>query len=262
MNRYAATLLGQPGVAQGAMSNPFATAFLHQLPGSALGLAINQSPVVGTQILGKLEITYLPSKGFQGFITRASQSSLGRQFPRLPLIGRKIAAYYASRYRRMIVPVRLDQGGTLADELLQGGSVVLNRYAAGRLIGSRTIEVVRGSYGVLFKNRALWAGSTFSGIIGGALQVYDDWDNPYLTGGQKTSRAIISTGISFTAAYAGAKIGAVIGTAIEPGGGTAIGTVAGAIIGFSLGLVGEMWGTPRIFELTGDVPERRLAPLP
>jgi hypothetical protein len=255
--------MGPPGVAEAAGGNPLATALWHQVPGTIAGLAIDLVPasrLVETQVWGLIEMSHLPITGVSGLVSRFTTSRVGQALTRLPWgIGEKIAARYAGRSRSIMLEMRLDKGGSLVDELLGSSAVVSSRFANAKLLKQWEVSVIeRGTYGGLFKNRALWAGATFSGIASGAFQLYDDWGNPYLTGPRKTSRVIISGLTSFAAAYAGAKMGAAIGTAIEPGGGT----VGGAIGGFILGLTVELWGTPRIFELIGAVPERKLAPLP
>jgi hypothetical protein len=245
------------------MGNPLVEALWHQVPGTALGLAIDLAPasrVAETQLWGLIEISYLPTRGLAGAVSRFSTSRFGQAFTRLPFgFGEKVAAKYASRYRSLLVEMRLDKGGSLVDELLGSSAVVSSQFANARLLKQWKVPIFeRGAYGTLFKNRALWAGATFSGIAGGAIQLFDDWDNPYLTGRQKSIRVFISSAMSLAAAYAGAKIGAAIGTMIEPGGGT----VGGAVGGFMLGLVAELWGAPQIYEWVGAAPERDLAPLP
>jgi len=263
LNRYAVTSMGQVGVGEGAGGDPLAIALWHQVPGTIAGVAIDLAPasrVAETQLWGLIEMSHLPVTGLSGMVSRFTTSRAGQALTRLPWgAGDWIAAKYAGRSRNIMLEMRLDKGGSLADELLAGGGVVSSRYASARLLRQWEESVIeRGTYGGLFKNRALWAGATFSGIASSAFQIYDDWGNPYLTGQQKTSRVIISGFTSLAAAYAGAEIGAKIGTLIEPGGGT----IGGAIGGFTLGLTVELWGTPWIFEWVGATPKRDLAPLP
>ncbi|MBP8003110.1 MAG: RHS domain-containing protein [Chloroflexi bacterium] len=266
LNRYAAAPLSQPGVYQATMNNGVATAFGHQIPGTALGVAIELSPasrVIGKEVWGEIEEKFLSTTGVAGWINWAITSRVGQFLPRLPLLGKWVAAKYAGRYQTVTSIIRLDQGGTLADELLAGGGVVSSRYYTARLLRQWEVPVIeRGTYGTFYPRNSLLKSSIAAGVISFGFQLYDDWDNPYLTGEQKGYRSLISGGIGFGATLAGgwvgAKIGAALGTGVAPGVGTAI----GAITGFTLGTLGELYVVPQIFEWTGNTPARHLAPLP
>jgi hypothetical protein len=146
----------------------------------------------------------------------------------------------------------------LADELMEGSTVVLGRYATGRLIGApqKVSQVLQGAYGKLYPWRSLFKSAGAAGIIGGGFQLYDDWEDPYLTWEQKAERTLISGGIGFGAALTGGLVGAGAGS-IVPG----AGTIVGAVVGFGVGLWGELWLAPRIFKGTDNIPKRHLAPL-
>ena len=259
LNRYAATAVGQTGVYQAAASNPFGTALGHQMPGTAMGLAIDLAPasiVAGQQLWGLIEINTLPTRGLAGMVSRFTTSRLGQAFTRLPFgLGKKMAGRYASRYSSSLTEIRLDQGGSLADELLASGGVIHSRYSNTRLLSQRKVPIIKqGPYGELYPLRAVLKTASAAFVIGAGFQAYEDWGNPYLTRDQKIRRMVISGGVSFTSA----GIGALVGTAI----GGPVGTVVGAGFGFGIGLLAELKLTPRIFERSGDIPKRHLAPLP
>jgi hypothetical protein len=263
LNRYAAAPIGQPGVFQAAKSNPFATAFGHQIPGTAVGVAIAESPasrVIGKQLWGRIEFNQLPTEGLAGTISRFTTSRIGQSLTRLPFgLGEKIAARYAGRYHTQLITTRLDQGGALVDELLAGGGAVSSRYYNARILSRWEVPIIeQGTYGRFnpwWKVGLKAGGAAF--FISGAFQLYDDWDTPYLTGGQKAFRAGFSGFVGLSSAFAGAGVGALAGTAT---GVPIAGTVAGAVVGFGIGLWAELQLTPRIFERTGNIPERHLAP--
>ncbi|MCB8923678.1 MAG: hypothetical protein H6662_18990 [Ardenticatenaceae bacterium] len=266
LNRYAATPVGQPGVYEATKSNLFATAFGHQMPGTVLGVAIDLAPasrVVETQIWGLIETSYLPVNGISGLVSRFTTSRAGQVLIRLPWgIGNSIAAQYEKRFITTQTELRLDNlSGSFADELLGGGEVAISRYSKTRLLEQWEVPITeRGTYGEFnpwWKTGLKAGGAAF--IIGAGFQLYDDWGNPYLTGWQKVRRAGISGGVSLAAAFAGAGVGALAGTAT---GVPIVGTVVGTVVGFGVGLWAELQVTPVIFERTGNIPERHLAPLP
>jgi hypothetical protein len=114
------------------------------------------------------------------------------------------------------------------------------------------------AYGSLQPNLRAQEGlksAAVAGVIGFGFQALDDWGNPYLTGGQKFGRALLSAGTAFTATYIGAAIGSAIPIPI-------VGTATGAVLGFGLGVAFELCANPLLFEWFGLVPKRHLVPLP
>jgi hypothetical protein len=218
--------------------------------------------VIGQELWGLIEFNSLPTEGLAGAISRFTTSRIGQAFTRLPFgWGEKIAARYAGRYRTLLIETRLDQGGVgLVDELLAGGGMFSTRYDNARLLSQWEKPIIeRGTYGRFYPWKSLLKSSLVAGGIGAGFQLYDDWGNPYLTGEQKGYRMLISGGVNLTSVLAGTVTGALIGTAT---GIPIVGTVGGAVLGFGIGLWAELQLTPRIFERTGNMPERHLVPLP
>lgn len=239
------------------------TAFGHQIPGTALGVAIELSPASresGKVLWGLLEEKSLSTTGVAGWINWAITSRAGQFLPHLPLLGKWIAARYAERYQTVTSIIRLDQGGTLT-AALRAGEVLSSRYYNARVVRQWEEPIIeRGTYGSFnpwWKTGLKAGGAAF--LISASFQLYDDWDNPYLTPWQKVRRTVWSGGVSFVSTLAGASVGAVAGTAT---GVPIVGTVVGAVAGFGFGLLAELQVTPVIFEWAGDIPERHLAPLP
>ncbi|RMH45255.1 MAG: hypothetical protein D6694_04950, partial [Gammaproteobacteria bacterium] len=96
----------------------------------------------------------------------------------------------------------------------------------------------------------LGVSSAASGLFSAGFQYLNDYNNPYLTGEQKLRRAGISGFVGFGAAIVGGGVGFLYGGPV------------GLVVGFGLGIAGDLWVSPTIFEhITGDVPKRNLAPL-
>jgi hypothetical protein len=215
-------------------------------------------------------MSHLPVTGLSGMVSRFQTGWAGRNLTRLPWgAGDWIAAQYEKRFITTQIKLRLDNlSGLFADEMRNGSGIINSRFATARRIGNTWEESVieNGTYGTLnpwWKTTIKSAG--VAGLISFGFQMYDDWGNPYLTGGQKIRRSLISTLIGSTATATGGvtawgltKLGAALGTTIEPG----LGTAVGAVVGFGVGLWGELWLAPQIFEGTGNSPERHLSPLP
>jgi hypothetical protein len=260
LNRYAATSWGAPGVAEGAASNSFvlslAVAVTHQIPGTLAGLAIDQVTItsVERQVVkkvvptawGLVEFVHPPTSGLAGLVTRFTQSELGQMLTGLPLVGSRIATYYAGRNVRSIQRVLL--GEAMEGSFAAGESVTIGQGSM-RLLAREVAyadEVVTSQVVKKLGSR-LTLGFTAgaSGIFSFGFQYLSDYGNPYLAEGQRLRRATISgmTG------------------AVTAGIGLLIGGPVGFFAGLGLSIVGELWVAPSIFDLVGDVPKRNFAPL-
>ena len=223
LNRYAATSMGAPGVAQGVAHDSFlwslTLASRNQIPGISTGVALAQISVTSVQnyaikravptAWGLVQITQPPTKGFSGLVTRLTHSRLGQGLTRLPFVGRRIASYYANRNIETTARVLL---GDVFDES--------SRFAAGETIaaGSGSIRLLAREFTYVDDTvrvsitrglgkgaiRGLTAGA--SGVFSFGFQYYNDYGNPYLTREQKLRRAGISGVVGFTAAYIGGSI--------------------------------------------------------
>jgi hypothetical protein len=264
LNRYAATPWGPPGVAEGAASDGFllrlALSTRNQIPGTLAGLAIDQITItsVERQIVkravptawGLVELVHPPTTGFAGLVTRLTQSEVGRSLTGLPLVGNRIAAYYAGRNVRSVQRA-------LLGEAVEGGFAAGEGVAIGhgsmRLLAREVtyVDEIVASQVVKKLGSRLTLGLTTgaSGIFSFGFQYLSDYGNPYLTGGQRLRRATISGFVGTSAALTGGIVGFYLGGPVGFG------------VGLVIGIVGDLWLAPLIFEFRGDIPHRNVAPL-
>jgi hypothetical protein len=268
LNRYTATAVGQPGVAEAVAGDSFlwqlTLATRNQVPGALAGIALNQVTIttIEKQITtravptawGLVEVIQPPRSGFSGFVTRLTQSRFGQGLTRLPFVGKRVAAYYAGRNIRTVE--RMLIGEALEGSLGAGEAIAIGSSSSVRLLAREityvddvvTKQVTRGLGRVGIGLNVFTAG-----LLSGGIQFAFDYNNPYLTGRDKAIRSGTS------AILGGSATG--IGLAVEY---IAIGSVGGPIgIGAAilLGISFELWLAPVIFEAAGAVETRKLAPL-
>jgi hypothetical protein len=258
LNRYAATPLGQPGVAQGATSEGYnwAPDTFGILKGAALDAASLSPVVVGYSYTGQANIA-----------VQASRSALTRKIPKAlrSSFGDLNPTSKSSIYERTAQIVL--EGSTEAELRLAAKELEATLIAAlpsrgawkakvlsEVLIDSVAQEVKLGRF-FSFKVLKAGLGPVFDAGIGGYLQYLDDRDNPYLTPIQKGFRAgIAGTG----SVLAGTGTLYIL---------SALGCTATIYCGIAAGIIGTIsWvtiGQPVIFEvIPGLQPaDRNLQPL-
>jgi hypothetical protein len=271
LNRYAATPVGQPGVAQAAQGDAFnwtpsAISFVY---GSVTQLAGHTSKLVGySNYTANLLIS-----------ATASQSALTRNWNK---IDKSVTAAFSDAafafkegtqdfYARSgVIPLAgksIEDVYKATDNIVGGirGALPRNGRWAAR-ITSQLDNVVGQPQYQLYKQLNNWE-STITGIGAGidfavGFQLHNDWGSPYLTSNQVWGRGIIAGGGSAASGIlGGAAGGAALGALCGPG--IVICSPIGAVLGSVGG--GLFWSEvlqPRIFQAPLLRPEdRNLLPL-
>ena len=262
LNRYAATVMGQPGVAQAAAGDvfnwtPAAVSLGYGTVSEVAKLTVKVSQLTGYHYTGR---------GVVEATASFSALTRSRSFPRHldGLFDSPILTYVEngrSFYTREAV---LDVTGKSLDELVvQIDNVVAELVhelpkrkpwtaaVAGRLVSQRawpqystkTLGQLENWSGAL---TGIGAGIDF--LLGAGLQLNEDWNNPYLPENKVVVRvAVAGVGSMFSGLAGGAVGGAVAGLVCGPGVPvcSAIGAVAGAVSG---GVVWSAWVQPLVFE--------------
>jgi RHS repeat-associated protein len=268
LNRYAATAVGQPGVAEAVAGDSFlrqlTIAARNQVPGTLTGIALDQVTITTLEkqvtkkaiptAWGLVGVIQPPTKGLPGLVTRFSQSRFGQGLARLPFVGSRVTAYYVGRnvstIERMLIGEALE-GSFGAGETIAFGTGSSVRLLAREITYVDDVVTKQVTKGL---GRVGIGLNVFTvGLLSGGIQFLSDHNNPYLTGRDKAIRAGTSailggtaTGIGLVAEYA------IVGSV---GGPVGIGVAVVLGVGF------ELWLAPVIFEATGAVETRELKPL-
>jgi hypothetical protein len=259
LNRYAATAVGQPGVAEAELGgglSPIVGAFARQVPGATLSLQgfpqlarslvrpISKPGGTGiVEIVGpRASVRFLEAEGFETLSIRPARGWLRGPLSRI-FKGLQIQT------------LRGEMGiaGAVGETaLMRGESVNLGRDVTMRLV--KRLNVVDDvATQAAARRLANTLGVGAAGLLSAGFQYASDYDNPYLTGRQKFRRAGIS-GLLGTGA-AGLGLGAefiLVGSAGGP---------VGIIIAIPIAISFELWLAPILFEAVGAVEQRNLAPL-
>jgi hypothetical protein len=263
LNRYAATPWGAPGVAEGALSSlpPVVGAFGRQLPGAALSVQgipqlaqLLTRPIMKTvpidtgiiEIVGpRASVRFLEAEGFETLAVQPASGLLRGPLSRI-----------FKGLQTQTLRGRMGIAGALAANpaFAEGESISLGRGVTARLaardIGYTVDELATQAAARRLANTL---GVGVAGILSAGFQYASDYGNPYLAGQQKLNRSLISGGLGVAAS--GLGLGAellLIGSAGGP---------IGIIVAIPIAVVFEQALAPMIFQLTGDVPQRNLAPL-
>ena len=273
LNRYAASALGQPGVGSGEAGN----AVIYQL----LQAGVNQAPgiiagglidLAATATFRTEIVEQIALRPTGRVIAEFSEIGVGNGQPLIPALAggnlsprlNRLAQFMAHNTTPFATRTQISArqyaaflrhfGGSV-DDFAEGATAFLSAGATVRMVGSelqrttvRTVAIRPVRTGMGFA-RALGVTTAASGLISFGVQGYLDYGDPFLTPGQKFDRAFTSGFIGAIAAGAGGAVALAFGGPIGLG------------VGFGLGLVGELWLAPRVFEARGSIPERRLQSL-
>jgi YD repeat-containing protein len=263
LNRYSATPWGAPGVAEGALSSlpPVVGAFGRQLPGAALSVQgipqlaqLLTRPIMKTvpidtgiiEIVGpRASVRFLEAEGFETLAVQPASGLLRGPLSRI-----------FKGLQTQTLRGRMGIAGALAANpaFAEGESISLGRGVTARLV-ARDIGYTVDELATQAAARRLanTLGVGVAGILSAGFQYASDYGNPYLAGQQKLNRALISGGLGVAAS--GLGLGAellLIGSAGGP---------IGIIVAIPIAVIFEQALAPMIFQFTGDVPQRNLAPL-
>jgi hypothetical protein len=263
LNRYAATPLGQPGVAEGVIGYQpgvlekglFKTGLTYLVNQSRNALIAN---LTAEQPTGLVDVTV---RGLRGSVPKSL---------RLVVTGETIEELTLSEsYRALTTPgpllARLFVAGRVARDL---GRRLLGRETIWQTMEGRILESDLGSLGpdveVLAATPVTKAalpglpvfllkhgiGLGWAVGLSFAIQYGFDLSNPYLTGSQRWARG----GVAVIG-------GGILGYAPATGAAAAWGGPAGILVGFGWGLLWFGGIQPMIFKDAHFAPSRRLAPL-
>ncbi len=103
--------------------------------------------------------------------------------------------------------------------------------------------------------KLLFMGGVADGVLGGAFQLYDDWNNPYLN----PEKRFVRIGVA-TLGNGGTAIGfGLIGSSLSCGPWAPVCAVGAGLVGI---FIWNTYAQPVVFDLLGANPERNLKALP
>jgi hypothetical protein len=255
LNRYTAAVAGQPGVLQAETEwLPPLAPVLHQVPALAAKKPIEAlsqrlwAQTIYKSMPGSYGLVELQGAarhlnwGFLDEFTHVNQvnSRLADGFLRKP------ASYFFRGSRIRTMQGRMFLGHIADDAFLSGQAVTLRQGVTARLLArefSYGVDSVATAASAKRIGSALGVG--FAGIASAGIQLAYDYNNPYLTGKQKTFRFGISGLFGAGAGLAGVVVGGPAGIVLA----------LVVRIGFELGVV------PQVFQYLGLTPTRDLEPL-
>ena len=271
MSRYAATPLGQPGVAQAAAGSAF-----NAIP-SAISFVYGTSTEIATHALEPSLIEH----AFTGYSEVRIVASRNAFKTRLPQVAQSVDAKFTSPnflekvsdrhyYESIgIIPLAAksqDDLFKLSDDIIRefGDALPSKGPYAARINGS-VENVVHLRYGASlqkWKGTITGVGAGIDFVVGAGFQLANDWDNPYLSTNKIAGRVFwAGLGGAGSSIIGGALGGAALGAWCGPGVVicTPIGTVLGAIGG---GLAWSERVQPIVYNWFGLNPsDRNIMPL-
>ncbi len=254
LNRYAATPLGQPGVYEAARGiHPLFQSTLNQVPGLVLGkIAQDLSSNLASRTVYRMGFTgygILQAEGAAKHIAALGDEWTVTSTRLANGFFRKSWSFFARQSR-----IQTAQGRVFVGKNLQ----YLDEYAEGLGLNGVRASLLKREVGNVVDDAATHAahrlgarlgGRAFQSVLGGAasglVQLAYDYDNPYLSTGDKGLRF----GVSFTFGASSAYLGAAIGGPV------------GMVVGFVIGTALDYAATPYVFENFGLTPERNIFPL-
>lgn len=250
LNRYAATSLGQVGVAEGAVATTSLSWLREQIVKTPLGLTLGD--LSSRRFGDALDFALKRTVRFQSFVTS------GRE-----IVNRGFDYKMPRSFIKQKVSVWEEMGYEYTSQTIRKSRSIIREHIglAPEISGSpyRTVEKITEEFSpgyIGFKSLAADLGIGL--LLDTGFQIYGDWDNPYLTTRQKIRRAEISGvgSLGITAVGLGIRGGLIY---LEVGSGPA-GWIA---LGGTL-LADYIWGTagkPVVFEYFGSNSTRNLYPL-
>jgi hypothetical protein len=257
LNRYAATPVGQPGVYQAAAST------------SSFGLWAQQQAIKVPTGLAAGKYLFEPrwgealswvakETGWLRVSIQAEKRLISESLQHLDLIsreapglGRRVRGLFQDGWRTALsdayhVEHRI---GRVHQSVYESMNDVSRMYT--NVLERETVDAFEMS------GKAI-ASDLFFGIgLDVAFQIGEDWDNPYLTPGQKGGRLGVTAGGAFLSGYVGLTVEGVL-IAAEIGSGPAGWIALGA--GLGVDFLWEKYATPWVYEYLGYDPSRNLAP--
>lgn len=249
LNRFAATPLGQPGVAQAKLSfwNPYTDAYVSNIGKALISNEASEFVKRGAYAYLRASAYTIVGDPIVDTITRAVAKS---QFAEKAIL----AAGAGGVLARDLMPNSLQRlGRSLFDKAIELNSLIVteevvigstfnygHRLPAGRLVG----KVISSKLGL----HLIDAGIGFGIDVG--YQIVLDMGNPYLTGEQKLQRALIGQGSGSIVSFVGGGLA-----------GFAFGGPVGFVVGIGISIYWDLEVAPVIYERIGATPTRNLAPL-
>jgi hypothetical protein len=267
LNRYAATAVGQPGVAEaaGGAWNPFSNPIVSNVGKKALSVSAFEGTTQAAAAYFRASLHTIPGRpiwGNRNILVAANpfveKGILGAGMVGLAagdLIGTPSGSLRARLFgagRNLFERAVLANSEEVTLKMIIGNEISYgHRLPAGRIAGWLAGS---GKYLLDFG---------FGLGVDVGFQAWMDYGNPYLTPAQFQQRltvAGVGSGISFGAGLVGlgaAKLAGLstVGILGGPAGWMAIG------VGITAAIIWDVWATPIIYDLIGANPERNLAPL-
>jgi hypothetical protein len=245
LNRYAATPLGQPGVAEG--TEQASNLLLNTFEKATFKAALTYFG------FRPLQMAYVPKVQTWGTLSlRMSKYAWSTYYsdPAVRALFKDGVKYKNSFYTWELKYGAKQSNPNLFDKFeVEGQGPLTIRQG---VKGKKIVEVLFNPKYELDPDLKLASGAAWAFVLSGGVQLVNDWGDPYFTWGQKAQRAGI-TEIEGIVVY-GFTTGGAVMLGLNP--------VGAALLGLGTGFVWFSTAHPWVMETFGPSRERRLAPLP